>query len=133
MTLVDTTVWIDFFAGRSTLQTDVLEKYVSDQDICICGVILTEVLQGIRSEKEYNTTQKYFDFLLFLPMTQSTFVRAAEIYRCLRQKGITVRKPIDCMIAAVAIEHKVPLLHSDKDFNPIEEHCCLKTIRKIRT
>lgn len=131
MTLVDTTVWIDFFAGRSTLQTNVLEKYVSDEDICICGVILTEVLQGIRNDKEYNKTYKYFSSLLFLPVTQEGFVRAAEIYRSLRQKGITIRKPIDCMIAAVAIQHKIPLLHNDKDFNPIEEHCDLKTVRRI--
>ena len=65
-------------------------------------------------------------------MTQTMHLHSAEIYRSLRKKGITIRKPIDCMIASVAIAHKVPLLHNDKDFTPIEKHCGLKTIKKQR-
>jgi len=62
-------------------------------------------------------------------MNRSTFVKAAELYRTLRRKGITIRKPIDCMIAAVAIEHNVPLLHKDRDFDSIETNCGLKVLR----
>ncbi len=128
MLLVDTTVWIDFFASRPRPHVKLLEDSLRrDEDICTCGVILTEVLQGIRNDREYGKTKNYFNSLLFLQMTLKTFIASADIYRRLRQKGITIRKPVDCMIAAVAIENEVPLLHSDKDFDPIEKHCGLKT------
>jgi predicted nucleic acid-binding protein len=130
MVLVDTTIWVDFFAGRDTSQMLVLEGLLQDgKDICICGFILTEVLQGIRNDAEYVETLSRFEAFLFLPMNRSTFVKAAELYRTLRRKGITIRKPIDCMIAAVAIEHNVPLLHKDRDFDPIETNCGLKVLR----
>ncbi len=132
MLLVDTTVWIDFFAGKSTLQVSVLELMISEgEDICVCGIVLTEVLQGIRNDGRYGKTKTHFDNLVFLPMTRATFVRSAEIYRSLRKKGITIRKPLDCMIAAVALTHNVQLLHSDRDFDPIEKHFGLKVV-KIR-
>ena len=129
MVLVDTTVWIDLFVGRQSPPVDALEVLIHDQDdLCVCGVILTEVLQGIRRERQYRTIRERFDSLVFLPMSQGTFVRAAEIYRLLRRKGITVRRSTDCMIAAVATEHEVLLLHNDCDFVPIEKHCGLKTV-----
>lgn len=62
-------------------------------------------------------------------MPYSVFLRAAEIYRSLRRKGITIRKSVDCMIASVAIENDIPLLHNDKDFEAIEKHCGLKCYR----
>ncbi len=130
MILVDTSVWIDLFIGRTARHVTVLEKLILDrQDICVCGLILTEVLQGIRKKKDYLKTKALFDDLLFLPMTKSTFVKAAEIYRGLRRKGLTIRKPIDCMIASTAIEHEVLLLHNDKDFAPIEKHYDLKSLK----
>jgi len=126
--LVDTSVWVDFLNGAPGPHVSALESYLSEgADLCICGVILTEVLQGIRSDKEYAKTKSSLDALLFLPMRHSTFVEAAAIYRSLRRKGITIRKPIDCLIAAVAIEHGAALLHNDRDFDPIAKHCGLKT------
>lgn len=69
MTLVDTTVWIDLFAGRNTTQVYMFESLVvKKEDICLCGVILTEILQGIRSEKEYSKTESVLSNLLYLPM-----------------------------------------------------------------
>jgi len=130
MILVDTTVWIDFFTGKTTSQVDILELLISeDQDICVCGLVLTEVLQGVREEKQYKKIKTYFENLVFLPMTQSMHLHSADIYRSLRKKGITIRKPIDCMIASVAIAHKVQLLHNDKDFSPIGKYCGLKTVK----
>jgi len=127
--MVDTTVWIDFFAGQESSHVGALESFVRNKDdISICGVILTEVLQGIRKENEYKATKERFNSFIFLPMTYATFVKAAEIYRSLRQKGITIRKPIDCMIASVAIEHDIQLLHNDRDFDPIEKYSGLKTL-----
>ena len=64
--------------------------------------------------------------MIFLPMTYSVFSRAAEIYRALRRKGITIRNSVDCMIASVAIENGIMLLHNDRDFIPIEKHLSLK-------
>ena len=127
MVLVDTTVWIDFFAGHNTRQVAALAAFFCrDEDVCTCGVVLTEVLQGIRKEADYRRTLSRFDALLYLPMGRKTFVRAAELYRSLRAEGITIRKPVDCMIAAVAIEHGVQLLHNDRDFDAIAAYGGLK-------
>jgi predicted nucleic acid-binding protein len=125
--LVDTTVWIDFFRGRDTVQVKVLESLIGEnEDICVCGVILTEVLQGIREDKDYSEASIRFESLILLPMGPRTFKKAAEIYRTLRRTGVTIRNAVDCMIAAVAIEHDIPLLHNDRDFVPISQHCGLK-------
>ena len=127
--LVDTTVWIDFFAGHDTPQVASLTVLLAGgEDICICGVVLTEVLQGTRAEADYRRTRSRFEDLLFLGMSSGTFIRAADLYRALRHKGITIRKPVDCMIAAVALEHDVPLLHNDRDFDPIAKYCGLRVV-----
>jgi predicted nucleic acid-binding protein len=127
MVLVDTTVWIDFFADRSQPHVASLQELIeNEEDLCLCGVILAEVLQGIRSDAAYIETKDYLADLIFLPMRQSTFVHAAELYRSLRKKGVTIRKPVDCMIAAVAIEHDIRLLHNDRDFDHIAKHSKLR-------
>jgi len=127
--LVDTPVWIDFFAGRAVPHVLDLESLLKErQDICTCGVILTEVLQGIRADEDYSKTKALLENLIFLPMQKATFEAAAEIYRSLRRRGITIRKPVDCLIAAVAIGHGIPLQHNDRDFDPIVKHCGLKVI-----
>jgi predicted nucleic acid-binding protein len=132
--LVDTTVWVDFFNDKKTDHVQALEHLVEDEkDICICGVILAEVLQGIRDDTDYRKTYSRFDSFLYLPMDRHTFVKAAELYRSLRRRGITIRKTVDCLIAAVAIEHKIPLLHNDKDFDPLEEFCSLKVLHPSGT
>ena len=129
MVLVDTTVWVDLFPGLTTPQVIVLESLIlKREDICLCGVILTEVLQGIRDDKEHAKTQAIFSNLLYLPMIRETFLLAAHIYRSLRARGITIRNSIDCMIAAVCIENKVALLHNDRDFNYISKHFDLKVV-----
>jgi len=129
MVLVDTTVWIDFFAAKSTPEVAELERLLNEgEDICTCGVILAEVLQGIRGDEDYQRTLSRFETFLFLPMNRQVFVRAAELYRFLRHRGVTIRKPVDCMIASVAIEHDIALLHNDRDFDPMETHCGLKVV-----
>lgn len=120
--LVDTSVWIDFFAARNTAQVAVLESSIDQRDdLCLCGVVLTEVLQGIRDDKQYKQTESVLSNLIYLPMDQSTFLLAANIYRTLRSRGITIRNSVDCMIAAVCIEHKADLLHNDRDFDHIAD------------
>jgi predicted nucleic acid-binding protein len=127
--LVDTTVWIDFFWDCPEPHVAALQELIeNDDDLCLCGVILAEVLQGIRSDSDYRKTRNYLDALILLPMDQATFVRAAELYRTLRKRGITIRKPVDCMIASVAIERNLPLLHNDRDFDQIAKHSKLKAM-----
>lgn len=129
MVLIDTTVWIDFFAGRQLPQVATLERLIMHrEDICICGIILTEVLQGIREKNEFRKTKELFNTMIFLPMPYSAYLGAAEIYRTLRRKGITIRNTVDCMIASVAIENDIMLLHNDRDFIPIEKHLRLKVL-----
>jgi predicted nucleic acid-binding protein len=120
MILIDTSVWIDFLINRDSLGAKAIESLVeSREDICICGVILTEILQGIRNDREHNKTKAILSNLIFLPMTQETFYSAANIYRTCRSRGITIRNSIDCMIAAACIQYDVVLLHCDKDFDLI--------------
>ena len=127
MVLVDTTVWIDFFADRNESHVGKLQKLIEmEEDLSLCGVIMTEILQGIRSDKDFFKTKEYLDDLIFLPMRHGAFVRAAKIYRSLRKKGLTIRKPVDCMIASVAIEYDIQLLHNDRDFTHIAKHSKLR-------
>ena len=129
MVLVDTSVWIDFFADRPEPHVAVLQELIeTDEDLCLCGIVLAELLQGIRSDSSFRRTRDYLDALIFLPMQQETFVAAAQIYRSLRKKGITIRKPVDCMIASVAIAHSLPLLHNDRDFDRIAKHSKLRIL-----
>lgn len=129
MTLVDTTVWIDVFAGHNTAQVAILETLIQErEDICLCGVILTEVLQGIRNDKEYKRTESALSDLIFFPMTYETFLLAASIYRNLRGQGMTIRNSVDCMIAAVCIENSIRLLHNDRDFDIIAQHFDLRVV-----
>ena len=130
MVLVDTTVWVDFFNGRDAPHVSALQGLIeNDEDLCLCGVVLSEVLQGIRSDSDYRRTKDCLDALIFLPMRHETFVRAAEIYRTLRKEGVTILSPIDCMIASVAIEHELPLLHNDRDFDQIARCSKLKMVK----
>ena len=129
MILVDTSVWIDFFAGRNLPHDDLLEQCILDnEDLAMCGIILTEILQGIADDTTHRRVRRYLSPLIMLPMPETVFVRAADIYRKLRKKGITIRKSNDCIIAATALEHHCQLLHNDKDFSPVAEHFPLKTI-----
>ena len=132
MTLVDTTVWIPFFSGMDTPHVALLGSLIDQrEDLCVSGMILTEILQGIKDEKEYAKTQAMILNLIYVPMNRETFLLAAHIYRSLRAKGITVRNSIDCMIAAVCIENKVALLHNDRDFNYISKHFDLKIVNPL--
>lgn len=129
MVLVDTSVWIDFFSARPEPHVNTFETLIADrQDICICGIILTEILQGIRNDTEFRKTRKMLGNLIYLPIAYDDYMRSAQIYRHLRRKGITIRKSMDCMIAAVALAHDVFLLHNDKDFFPIETHFGLRVL-----
>ncbi len=130
MILVDTSVWIDFFAGRNLPHVVTLEQFIQDnEDLALCGIILTEILQGIGDDTTHQRVRHDLGPLIILPMPEAVFVRAADIYRKLRKQGTTIRKTNDCIIAATALEHHCRLLHNDKDFVPIAKHFPLKVAK----
>ncbi len=130
MIVVDTSVWIDFFAGRDLPPVKTLEQSILDnEDLALCGIILTEILQGIAADATYRRVRRYLSPLIMLPMHEAVFVRAADIYRKLRTRGTAIRRTNDCIIAATTLEHECQLLHNDKDFAPIEKHLGLRVVK----
>jgi len=121
--VVDSSVWIDYFNGQSSAETDVLDAALSVEEILIGDLILTEVLQGFRKESDFHKAQELLSHFSIVSMLGPDMaVKAAGNYRKLRQQGITVRKTIDVMIATYCIEHALPLLYSDRDFDPMVQH-----------
>lgn len=131
MVLVDTSVWIDFFAGKDLPHVNRLVDLIDrGEDLCVCGVILAEVLQGIREDREYRKTQSYLADLIYLDLPRKVYTGAADIYRSLRAEGMTIRNTVDCLIAAACIEHDAILLHNDRDFDAIAGRFPLKTLMR---
>ncbi|MFZ5654726.1 MAG: type II toxin-antitoxin system VapC family toxin [Pseudomonadota bacterium] len=127
MILVDSSVWIDYFNGQGSPQTDFLDGVLGVGAIAIGDLILTEVLQGFRHEKDYRTARRLLDAVtLFELLGKRMALKSAENFRKLRSKGVTVRKTADVIIASFCIEHDLPLLFADKDFKPFVEHLGLR-------
>jgi predicted nucleic acid-binding protein len=127
--LVDTSVWIDFFRGTESAQAQRLEHAIQDREnLALCGIVLTETLQGIRDDTQYRRVRQYLKPLILLPLDEHVFTLAADLYRELRKQGLTIRKTNDCIIAATAIAHGVPLLHNDKDFDTLSRHSPLRIL-----
>ena len=123
MILVDSSVWIDYFNGLVTPQTDTLDTLLGVEWLATGDLILVEVLQGFRREKDYRIARDLLESLTVLEMVdRGIAIRSAENYRRLRKRGVTVRKTIDVLIATYCIEHRLPLLHADRDFEPFHEH-----------
>lgn len=131
MILVDTSVWIDFLRGRDTIHRSILHDLIeTDENLCITGIILTEILQGIKDDKTCEEIKEYLtEFPFFDPTGIDTYVNAANLYRKCAKKGKTVRKTIDCIIAAIAIENDLIVLHNDADFYHIAKCTDLKTLQ----
>jgi predicted nucleic acid-binding protein len=128
--LVDTSVWINFFKAKETAASLFLKNNTSNIIIAVCPVIIQEVLQGVVKEKDFKSINDYFDNLLKLNGNPYTFAHdAAVLYRNLRTKGVTIRKPSDCLIAAYAIKHDITLLHDDRDFDLLAKHSSLKIVQ----
>ena len=129
MILVDSSVWIDYFNGKITKQTNLLDSLFGSELIVIGDLILTEVLQGFQQDRDFNKAKKLLSALIFRQMLgRQLAIKSAENYRILRKKGVTVRKTIDVIIATFCIANNLPLLHSDRDFHPMEKHLNLKVI-----
>ena len=123
MILVDTSVWIDYFNGVTNQQTDLLDASIIQGTVVMGDLIFLEILQGIRSDNDYQQTKKSLLPLHQYEMFgQSMAAKCADNYRALRKKGITIRKTADIIIATFCMENSIPLLFLDRDFVPFVDH-----------
>jgi predicted nucleic acid-binding protein len=126
--LVDSSVWIDFFRGTITPQTDRLDELLGNEPLCIGDLVLTEVLQGFNTDREFNQARKLLASLEIVELGgQEVAIQAARNFRTLRLMGVTVRKTIDTLIATRCIESDYALLFSDRDFEPFVAHLGLRS------
>ena len=123
MVLVDSSVWIDLLRNRTTPETAKLEELLESQNVAVGDLMLTEVLQGIPMERDFEIARQMFARLALVEIAgPKVALEAARNYRTLRSKGVTPRKTIDTLIATRCITDGVPLLFSDRDFDPLVEH-----------
>lgn len=127
MILVDSSVWIDYFRGVPTPRTDRLDALLGVEPVLVGDLILTEVLQGFRSQRDFDRALRLMRSMEVVQIGgQDIAIQAARNFRTLRQRGQTVRKTIDCLIATRCIEDGHALLFSDRDFLPFVEHLGLQ-------
>lgn len=129
MIIVDSTVWIDYFRGRETAQTDWLDAHAATDPIGLTDLILCEVLQGVRDERLLPKLQKDLSaFQLFGGGGANVALAAAANYRALRRRGRTVRGTIDCLIATFCMLNGHSLLHDDRDYDAFEQELGLAVV-----
>lgn len=129
MLLIDTSIWINVFADKQGDYSRGLQAMIGGRDVVLTRFQQLELLQGSRDEKEWNTLHEYLAGQEYLETTADTWAAAARIYYDLRKKGLTVRSPVDCCIARIAIEQQVLLLHDDRDFEMIAKYAPLQQQR----
>lgn len=129
MILVDSSVWVDYFRGTPSPQSELLDRMLGYEPVAIGDLMLVEVLQGFASERDYRSARR---LLAAFPVIEiggaAVAMEAAEMYRVLRRRGVTVRKTIDTLIAARCIRDHHQLLHSDRDFDPFVRHHGLRVV-----
>jgi len=119
--LVDSSVWIDYFNGSITKETDYLDNALGKKPIVVGDLILAEVLQGFRLQRDFDAARIALTrFPVMVMVGQRVAIQSAANYRLLRAKGITIRKTIDSLIATFCIENELTLLHADRDFDHFE-------------
>ena len=129
MIVVDSSVWIDYFNGKNTVETDKLDQLLGIELIGIGDIILTEVLPGFRQDRDYQTAKQVLTSLTVFRMLDTELaIKSANNFRTLRKQGITIRKTNDVIIATFCIEKNHSLLFSDKDFIPFVNYLGLSTV-----
>ena len=128
MTIVDTTVWIDYFGDRVNPETEWLHRALAWQAVALTDLILCEVLQGVRDDLQFQQFRFELSRLRVFRGSPHLAVASAQNYRTLRARGITIRKTIDCLIATFCMEGNHSLLHSDRDFDHFERQLGLHVI-----
>ena len=130
MILVDSSVWIDYFNGVVCAETERLDALLGQDNILMGDIILAEVLQGFASDTEFKRAQNLLALLPFREMLgREVALQTARNYRLLRKQGLTVRKTMDVMIGTFCILNNIPLLHKDRDFEPMEKWLGLVAVR----
>ena len=130
MIFVDSSVWVDYFNNRRTHEVDLLETLLGLEPLHIGDIVLTEVLQGFRRDRDYRIARDLLTSLHIEPVLGTDMaLRSARNFRYLRKQGITVRKTVDAIIATFCISKGYFLLHSDRDFDPFEMHLGLEVVR----
>ena len=123
MVLVDTSVWIDYFRGRNSPQTNKLDELIDDERIATGDLIIAELMQGFRTKGQIVAARNIISRLEYFDLVGKDIAfKAAENYRLLRKEGITIRKTIDIVIGTFCIENNFKLLHADRDFEPMTEY-----------
>ena len=126
-TIIDTSIWINYFNSVTDEKSDLVNHLIDADAVVIIPVILQETLQGIKVEKIFQLTKELMLSLSLMSFDPYLYaMKSAYLYRTLRQKGITINKPNDCLIASICIDYKIPLFHNDKDFDKIAKHTSLK-------
>lgn len=121
--MVDSSVWIDYFNGDENPEVKYLDAILGIKPVVIGDLILTEVLQGFRNNKDYRNAKQLFSSLAVCQLSNKDIaLKSADNYRTLRKQGITIRKTIDTIIATYCIENKIQLLFSDRDFKPFNKN-----------
>ena len=122
MIVVDTSVWIDYVNGVVTPQTNILDIELESSRLATGDLIIVEFLQGFRDDRQFLKAKDLMDSLEYYDFAgREMAINAAQNFRRLRKKGITIRKTIDVLIATFCIEYGFELLHNDRDFDPMEE------------
>ena len=131
--IVDTSVWIDHLNNVITWQTEWLGEALGVRSVALTDLILFELLQGIRDESQFVRTRRTMSSL---PVFESAGVevatQAAEHYRLLRRRGVTVRKTVDCLVATICLRVGCSILHKDRDYDAYEKHLGLRVIHPVR-
>ncbi len=127
MIVVDSSVWIDYFGGCVNAATDRLDSALEEGAVVTGDLVLTEVLQGFRHDRQHATARAALLSTTVVPMLGvANALAGAENYRTLRKRGVTVRKTIDIIIATYCLTADLPLLFTDRDFAPCVEHLGLR-------
>jgi predicted nucleic acid-binding protein len=128
MIFVDSSVWIDYFRGIATAETDRLHALLGEEPLIVGDVVLAEVLQGFDADRDFRTALSLFETLIIVDVGGAeTAIAAARNFRRLRALGVTIRKTIDTLIATHCIRNDLALLYSDRDFDPFVAHLGLKS------
>jgi len=131
MVMVDSSVWIDYFNGVTTWQTEILDRMLQRIPVLTGDIIVTEVLQGFRRDRDFRQAREILALLECKSMWGCAMAEhSAMHYRILRKKGITVRKTVDVVIGTFCLLANLPLLHDDRDFEPMTQHLGLLTIER---
>ena len=129
MIVVDSSVWIDYFGGKTTPAAEKLDSLLGQTPIAAGDLMLVEVLQGFRKDRGFVQARELLLSLTIVKLLNTSIaLKSAANFRALRKKGVTVRKTIDTIIATYCIENRLALLYSDKDFQPFQEHLKLQSV-----